>query len=181
MTQKKYQAYLDGILEFLKLDFNDLDSLLAAINAHEPEDRVKYDAEKQEFRLGMASWDVKRMTKSMETIREAVIVALEKVVADGLIGEAELEALHQTQHDLVIQHVFDPDSPSMLNLNYIVPDGKIAWETGLCPHCREDVTIHLFPDPVPLLGYEAIINTLRLLTRSVKVAKTESGEYQLAQ
>lgn len=180
MTQKRFQVYLDNILEFLKIDFSHLDSLLAAIEDHEPNGRLTFDGEKKVFKLGMASWDVPQMTKAMETIRTAVVGALDKVVADGVIGAAELKSLHDTQYDLVIQHVHDPETSNNLNLNYIVPDGKIAWEKGLCPHCGEEVTIHLFPDPMPLLGYEAIINTLRLLTRSVKLCKTGSGEYSLA-
>ena len=181
MNQKKYQAYLNNILEFLKLDFDDRDALMKAINAHEPEDRLKFDEEKKEFRLGMASWTPEQLVERMSAIREAVIKALDCVVSDGFIGEDELAGIHAVQHDLVIQHVFDEESPTRLNLNYIVPDGKIAWETGVCPHCSEDVTIHLFPDPMPVMGYEAIINTLRLATRGIKIAKDGSGEYVLAE
>ena len=180
MTSSKYQRYLDNILEYLALDYGDRDALVAAINAHEPDGRLAYDAGAERFTLGMASWEADRVIESMQAIRDAVMAALDRVVADGVIGEAELAGIHKVRHDLVIQHVYDPDSPTRLNLNYIIPDGKIAWETGLCPHCGEDVTIHLFPDPIPLISYEALINTLRLLTRSIKLKRADAGGYALA-
>lgn len=179
MSPSKYQRYLDNILEYLTLDYSDMNALVAAINAHEPDGRLRYDPEKRQFKLGMASWEADRVVESMQAIRDAVTAALDTVAESGAIGEAQLAGIHEVSHDLVIKHVFDPESPTRLNLNYIVPDGKIAWETGLCPHCGEDVTIHLFPDPIPLISYEALINTLRLLTRSIALKKVDSG-YVLA-
>ncbi|MBN1879630.1 hypothetical protein JW823_05925 [bacterium] len=181
MSQKKLQKYLDNILSFLKLDFGDMDALVKAIADHETEDRVQYDGEKHVFRLGMATWTEAEMVDALTSCREAVVSVLDKVVLDGMIGREELENLNKVHHDLHIQYVFDPDTPTRLNLNYIIPDGKIAWETGMCPHCGEGVTIHLFPDPMPVIGYEAIINALRLVTRSVKLAGSAVAGYTLVQ
>ncbi|MBN1775725.1 MAG: hypothetical protein JW817_04590, partial [Clostridiales bacterium] len=141
--------------------------------------RLQFDADRDQFRMGMVAWNSDRVMAAMQAIRDAVVAALDRVVADGIIGEVELKGLYAERHDLVIQHVFDPDSPTHMNLNYIVPDGKIAWEKGLCPHCGEEVTIHLFPDPIPLVSYEALINTLRLLTRSVRLERTDRGGYAI--
>lgn len=179
MSQKNLQKYLDNILAFLKLDFNDLDALVKAIEEHETKDRVLYDPAKRQFRLGMACWSVEDMVKALTACREAVVRVLDKVVKDGVIGSDELEGLNQVRHDLNIQYVYDADSPTHLKMNYIIPDSKIAWETGMCPHCGEGVTIHLFPDPMPVIGYEAIINTLRLVTRAVKLSGSVKTGYTL--
>ena len=181
MNQSEFRGYLENIVAYLNLDYTDKAGLMAAIREHEPDNRVQYDAEKDIFQLGMATWKIETLVEQMQLIRDAVMTVLDKVVSNGVIGEKELEQLNKTRHDMFIQYVYDPETPTRLKLNYIVPEGKIAWETGMCPHCRVDVTIHLFPDPMPLIGYEAIINTLRLLTRSTKLKKTAEGEYKLAE
>jgi hypothetical protein len=180
MNQAKLQEYLDVILQFLRLDLTDTEVLIKAIAEHEPPNRVVYDAGKREFVLGMAKWNVDRMRTALMACREAIVCVMDKVVRDGQIGRDELSRLNQVHHDLQIQYVYDPDTPTKLNLNYIIPDSKIAWETGMCPHCGETVTIHLFPDPMPVIGYEAIINTLRLVTRSVRLTGSEKTGYALA-
>jgi hypothetical protein len=181
MSQDKLQEYLDTIMDFLRLDLSDTDALISAIKKYEPSNRVQYDAEKNDFVLGMARWSIEKMITSLTACREAVLRVLDKIVKDGVIGRDELSQLNCVHHDLSIKYVYDPEAPAKLNLNYIIPDSKIAWETGMCPHCGETVTIHLFPDPMPVIGYEAIINTLRLVTRSVKLSGSAKNGYVLAE
>ncbi len=179
MGRDKMQDYLDEILRFLRLDLTDIDAVIKAIVDREPPNRVVHNADKHEFVLGMAKWSEDRMLTVLKACREAVICVLDKIVKDGVIGRDELSRLNQVQHDLNIRYVFDPDSPTKLNLNYNIPDSKITWDTGMCPHCGETVTIHVFPDPMPVLGYDVIMNTLRLLTRSAKIAGSEQTGYHL--
>jgi hypothetical protein len=176
---KELNEYLNSIKDFLSVDIDDKDQLIRKIAQTEPEKRVVYDDASDSFRLGMAVWPVIQLQDSLKEIREVVISALTSVNFHGKIEPDALEKLNSMSHDLKIQHFPSPDTPSGMKLGYVVPDSKIAWEEGKCPHCGETVTMHLFPDPIPLLAYEAIINTLRLLTRNAKIEKVSDNDFQL--
>ncbi len=179
-SQKKYQEYLDNILSFLELDLDNPKAVVKAIKSGEPEKRVQYDEDTGSFGLGMVKWPAEKVATELKLIRKAVIQCLDSTVANGCMGEAEVDALNGVRHDLKIQHIHNPDCTTGLKLSYVVPDSKIAWDEGCCPHCGETVTIHLFPDPIPIIAYEAIINTLRLATRSVVLKKGNVRKFDLA-
>lgn len=178
--ESEIQKYLDNVQNFLNLDIDNPQELTYAVERVETANRVIIDKSTHEFQLGMAKWSFERIRDALHQIRSAIIASLDAVVVTGKIGEEELNSLNQTSHDLKIQHIFDSKNPNGMKLGYVVPDSKIAWEEGKCPHCGETVTIHLFPDPIPILGYEAIINTLRLLTRNAPIKKRTNGEYYIA-
>ncbi|MBN1354636.1 hypothetical protein JXA40_00020 [bacterium] len=172
---KQMTGYFENVIRFLQLDLNNTADLIEKVIAVEPENRVVFDREADGFRLGMAVWPTSRITKSLKEIQSAIRDALDSAAEQGKIDGPALERLNTVSHDLKIQHFPAPDTTSGMQLGYQVPDSKIAWEEGKCPHCGETVTIHLFPDPIPILAYEAIINTLRLLTRHAPIRKTASG------
>ncbi len=178
--KEQMNEYLDNVKKFLALDIENADLLIESIRKTEPENRMTYDAEKKEFVLGMARWPVEKVQNALKDIRKAVIAVFDSAVADqGKISKEALVQLNNTSYDLKIQHIPSEDSPSGMKLGYVVPDSKIAWEEGKCPHCGETVTIHIFPDLIPILAYEAIINTLRLVTRQIKIGKNADGTYFL--
>ena len=182
MGQTKENAeYLKNVNAYLDLDIQDFDKFINAFKDHEPEGRVIFDSEKNSFSLGMCSWETDRVQEELHEIQSALRDVMSHVAEHGVIGESQLENLNNVSHDLRIQNIYSPDTDTNMKLGYVVPDSRIAWEEGCCPHCGETVTIHLFPDPIPILAYEAIINTLRLLTRSVALTRNpDSGQFRIA-
>jgi hypothetical protein len=177
-VKKEALEYLQNVLRFLALDIQDEKKLIKAVNENEPPSRVEYDSKTREFKLGMAKWSLERVQKTLCDVQQAVRAALDcSLQNNGKISEDVLKQIHEVSHDLKIQHMPDPAYPNGMRLGYIVPDSKIAWEEGKCPHCGETVRIHLFPDPIPILAYEAIINTLRLLTRQIPIEKDKKGQF----
>ncbi len=173
--KKEYQEYLENVLRFLKIDFDCLDEILVILKETEPAERVTFNEMDKTFCLGMAVWDADKVISHLKEIRSAIIDSLNSVADTGKIGEKELETLNIAKHDLKILHIYDPDAPSHIRLGYDVPDSKLAWEETICPHCGATVNIHLFPDPIPVFAYEAVINMLRLLTREVPLTRSSDG------
>ena len=175
MVNSKIKDYIENVNKFLELKLENADSLITEILETEPDNRVVY--QDGEFKLGMAVWPEKKVLESMSAIQTAVRNTLDDVVQTGRISEKSLKALNAVSHDLKIVHFYAPEEDTNLKLGYDVPDSRLAWEEGKCPHCGETVTIALFPDPIPIIAYEAIINALRLLDRSVILKKDSQGNF----
>ncbi len=179
VERKQVKGYLDHVQEFLDLNFEDGVDFVETVMKHEPEGRVEFDSEKQQFRLGMCQWDLERTRGVLKEIQDAVREFMTDYAAGGRVSETGLNKINSVSHDLRIQYNYSPDGASHLKLNYVVPDSRIAWEEGKCPHCGDTVTIHICPDPIPVTAYEAIINTLRLASRHVNVSIGDGGRFYI--
>lgn len=176
-----YRGFLETVMVFLDLKVDDTKALIDLVKKTEPKERVTFDRKAQAFKLGIAVWPLDRIQTSLGEIQKAIRAAMERVVETGSIGVAELDGINAVCHDLKIKHFYAEDSGSHMRLGYEVPDKRISWEAAKCPHCGETVEIGIYPDPIPLFVYDALINTLRLLTRNVPLVREGVGRYRIAE
>jgi hypothetical protein len=170
-TRVQYREYLANIIEFLNADLSDQKTLIKLVKKTEPKKRVAYDSKRDGFAMGMVVWPVKRVTSALEDIQKSIRETLEFISEYGKVDEKRLNLLNSVCHDLKIRYFYDTTAQSHMKLGYDVPSSRLAWDEGKCPHCGEAVTLQIFPDPIPLFAYDAVINTLRLLSRSVHIKK----------
>ncbi len=175
-----YKQFLETVMAFLNLHVEDSKALIDMLKKTEPRERVTYDRKVKAFKLGIATWPLERIQKDLAAIQTAIRAAFDCVVKDGQIGRDELSQLNAVCHDLKIMHFFAEDSTTRMRLGYEVPEKRIAWEAAKCPHCGETVEIGIYPDPIPKFVYEALINTLRLLTRNVALSRSSDGSYHIS-
>jgi hypothetical protein len=170
-AKAQYGEYLEHVQRFLNLDLDNTKALVAEIKSTEKEERVKYSEKVQGFSLGLVVWPVARVVSALREIQLAIEGTFDFISENGAVNEENLSKLNAISHDLKIRYFFDEAMTSHMKLGYDVPDSRLAWEEAKCPHCGETVTLHIFPDPIPLIAYDALINTLRLISRSVHVKR----------
>ena len=166
-----YREYLNHVQKFLQMDLADPKVLIEAVKKNEPSRRVVYNKKTNGFELGLVSWPMERVVKALGEIQDAIRKAMVHVAEHGIVSEEVLQRINEVSHDLKIRYFYDTEAPSHMKLGYHIPDSRIAWEEAKCPHCGVAVTLQIFPDPIPSLAYDAIVNLLRLLSRGIVLRK----------